>query len=189
MHSPLFFFLSFVSLSVTHTHRPPLRQRKHISKHSCLLHRCAHTHTHTYKVQRERDRSSAVTRSVFSLLQLPIISKNKPSVSDPGPIRSEAEAYWPIGEAVAFCCVSCDQLLTPAVAADLHCSFSFSLCTNTHIHTNWPIFISLLRYFSLASPLLLLLILPSVLIPLSILPFYPFSSFLFFFLEKIQMLP
>ncbi|KAF1380513.1 hypothetical protein PFLUV_G00164560 [Perca fluviatilis] len=68
-------------------------------------HTRTHTHTPNAEKERERDRSIiAVTRCV-SPLQLPIISKNKPSVSHPEPIRSETEAHRPIGEAVAFAAI------------------------------------------------------------------------------------
>lgn len=87
IHSPFFFFLSFLS----YTHRPPLGRRER--KHSCLSHRCAHTYTHTYtpSTGRERERERPVCSChkicVFPPLQLPITSKNKPSVSKPEPIR------------------------------------------------------------------------------------------------------
>lgn len=51
-------FSFFLSLSPTHTQATPRgrRKRKHISKHSCLSHRCARTQTHTLSGKSERER-------------------------------------------------------------------------------------------------------------------------------------
>lgn len=110
-----------------------------------------HNHTRRHAGRKgEWDRSIAVTRSVgfffFSLPPLlpPIISKNKPSVSDPGPIRSETGAHWPTGGA-AIPVTNCWHLQWQQTFT------AFSL-PHTCIHTLWPIFILLLCHFPLSPP-------------------------------------
>lgn len=140
---PSFFPPPFL-LSLTLTHRPPLgqRKRKHVSKHSCLSHTHAHTCTHTRTYirhwQKERGTGPELSQDVcVSPLQLPVISKNKSSVSDPEPIRSEAEAHWPIGEAVTLAVIpvtNCEHLRWQQTFT-VCLSLSVSTPTDTHTHT------------------------------------------------------
>lgn len=89
----IFFFFLHLTRSDTQL---PLGQgkRKRISKSTAASPTDVRAHTV------HRDRSLVVTR-----LHLPIIPKNKPSVSDAEPIGSETEALQPIGEAAWFAAV------------------------------------------------------------------------------------
>ena len=96
LHSPS------LSLSLNHTLATlRRRRRKHISKHSCLSHRCAHTHTHTHT------HTALTDKQVHRCHKLPIISKNKTSVYNPEPVR--LETHQPIGEGLMLCSDSCSQ--------------------------------------------------------------------------------
>lgn len=103
-------------------------------------HTRTHAHTHTYirHWQKERGTGPELSQDVcVSPLQLPVISKNKSSVSDPEPIRSEAEAHWPIGEAVTLAVIpvtNCEHLRWQQTFT-VCLSLSVSTPTDTHTHT------------------------------------------------------
>lgn len=158
------------SFSVTHTHTASRGGGSgNASANTAASSTDVHTHKHQAQSEREGD-EAIVHRCPPSILpvQLPILSENKPSVSDPGPIRSETEAHWLTREAARFHCGSCDRLLTPAVTADLRC-LPLSLVepkgTCVHTQTHPPLF-----SFAFPHPI----------IPQS--PFSPPSLFPFFFI-------
>lgn len=157
-------------LCLIHTLLQPLgwMKRKHISKYSCLLHKIAHTHTRYWKKATERGPEPS---HLCFPLQLPIISKNKPSVSDPEPIRlrqkptsqsEEQHLLWFLWHRANTCS---DSRPPPSV--------SFFLRAITHMHTHTHTLTHTLALFHLAAlsflPDIPLLYLPSF-------PSYPHSS-------------
>lgn len=156
-------------------------KRKHISRYRCL------THMHTQHLERERERTRAVTVFV-SLLQLPIISKKKPSVpplslSDqrqkpPSQSEKQQHSLWILWPGADTCSDS-----RPPLSISL---FKPTLThKHTHTHTSALLHLAALSFSPLSSPPLPhhTNFHPHVTLPLS------FLCFLSFFKRKKQMLP
>lgn len=147
-----------------------------------LAQMCTHTNTGTVRERGRRGHSPPLPPSNLPV-QLPILSENKPSVSDPGPIRSETEAHWLTREAARFRCGSCDRLLTPAVTADLRClPLSLLEPKGTCVHTHT--FILLLCHCSLTSPTFLFCLPSSHSHPSLLPPFFLFFFIFCFFIKR-----